>query len=77
MQNVRKASRVIEEMVSKHTLTSAGRDWLVLALDPFHDLEKSVAGYPDADSSMTVVSCYQGAIDLSKQAKSDRSHVVL
>lgn len=66
MQKVTKANRLIDGLVAHNTLTPEGRDWLKLALDPFHDLDKSVAGYPDADTSMTVVSCYQGAVDVAK-----------
>jgi hypothetical protein len=41
---------------------------MVLALDPFHDLQRTVAGYPDADGSGTVVSCYQYSYDVSAPA---------
>lgn len=40
-------------------ITPDGKEWLTLALDPFHDYTHQVAGYPDADGSQTVVSCYQ------------------
>lgn len=40
-------------------LSHDGKEWLTLALDPYHDYEHQVAGYPDADASQTTVSCYQ------------------
>lgn len=46
-------------LVKAHKLTSDGKEWLTAALDPFHDYEHQIAGYPDADVSQTVVSCYQ------------------
>jgi len=49
-------------------LSPDARDWLTLALDPFHDWARPVAGYPDSDSSRTIVSCYQYAVDVSKPA---------
>lgn len=68
MKKVSRAATTIDKMVGNHTLTSDGRDWLTLSLDPFHDLEHAAAGYPDADSTHTVVSCYQGAYDLARPA---------
>lgn len=46
-------------MVDKGSLTPDGRDWLTCALDPYHDFNHTLAGYPDAAVSQTVVSCYQ------------------
>lgn len=58
----------LAQAILKKGLTSEGRDWFTLALDPFHDYQHPVAGYPDADSSHTVVSCFQYALDVSKPA---------
>lgn len=58
--------RQIAEIMLNRALTADGRDWLVLALDPFHDYPRQLAGYPDADNSSTVVSCFQYEFDLSK-----------
>lgn len=45
-------------------LTKEGMDWMVLATDPFHDLKREVAGYPDSDSINSVVRCIQANVDL-------------
>jgi hypothetical protein len=58
----------VAEIVLSRNLSPDGRDWLVLALDPYHDYPRQIAGYPDADNSATVVSCYQYEYDLSKPA---------
>jgi len=50
---------VLNEMVASRKLSVTGRDWLTLALDPFHDYNHQIAGYPDADGSQTVVACYE------------------
>lgn len=55
----------LENLVKRNVLTPDGKDWLLLALDPFHDYEHTVAGYPDANGSQTVVSCYQYQTDIS------------
>lgn len=58
----------LSQLVAKSQLTVDGRDWLTLSLDPFHDMNHHAAGYPDADGSQTVVSCYQYQMDLSAPA---------
>ncbi len=50
---------LLDQLVSAKALTPDGRDWLTLALDPFHDYNHTLAGYPDADVSQTVVACYE------------------
>lgn len=65
-RNLRKTA--FGEKVLNTNLSPDGRDWLTLALDPFHDLQKPIAGYPDADGSQTVVSCYQYSLDITKPA---------
>jgi hypothetical protein len=50
---------ILEKLVASRNITQDGKEWLVAALDPFHDYNHQIAGYPDADVSQTVVSCYQ------------------
>lgn len=59
---------VLSKMLQSKSITSDGKEWLTLALDPFHDYTHQVAGYPDADCSQTVVSCYQYQLDVSAPA---------
>lgn len=61
-------SRTLDRLVHNQTFTPEGREWLTLALDPFHDYDHQVAGYPDADCDPTVVSAYQFAVDISRPA---------
>jgi hypothetical protein len=56
---MQKSKQILEILERSNHVTKDGRDWLTLALDPFHDYAHQVAGYPDADGSQTVVSCYQ------------------
>jgi hypothetical protein len=54
-----------ESAIAKKQITKDGKEWLTLALDPFHDWNVPIAGYPDADCSNTVVQCFQYQADLS------------
>lgn len=65
MNATRNRRDVLDDLVSRKALTSDGKDWLISALDPFHDYNHQIAGYPDADSSQTVVSCFQYAAEIS------------
>jgi len=53
------------KLVDNHQISADGKEWLTLALDPFHDYNHQIAGYPDADCSQTVVSCYQYQYDVT------------
>jgi len=55
----------LQALVDNKKISPDGREWLTLALDPFHDYNRQVAGYPDADASQTVVSCYQYQTEIS------------
>lgn len=59
------AKDFLQSLADNKKITQEGKEWLTLALDPFHDYNKQVAGYPDADASQTVVSCYQYQTDVS------------
>jgi len=60
----RKSNFDLESAVGRKQLTKDGKEWLTLALDPFHDWNVPIAGYPDADCSNTVVQCFQYQADL-------------
>lgn len=55
---------VLAMLQKKHAISREGADWLKLAVDPFHDYNHQIAGYPDTDGSQTVVSCYQYQADI-------------
>lgn len=59
---------VLEQMVRGGHLTKDGSEWLTAALDPFHDFEHPLAGYPDATVSQTVMSVYSYDLAVSKPA---------
>lgn len=45
---------------SARGITKEGWDWVVQALDPFHDLKHELAGFPDSQSGNSVVRVHQG-----------------
>jgi hypothetical protein len=55
----REKNDFLTSLVEAQRLTVDGKEWLTAALDPFHDYNHQIAGYPDTDVSQTVVSCYQ------------------
>jgi len=52
-------------MTKTHKLTRDGKNWLINALDPFHDSEIPRAGYPDVDTSATIVDFIQQDLTVS------------
>jgi len=51
----RKADAILNSLEKNSSLTRDGRDWLIAALDPFHDQDLALAGYPDLTTASTVV----------------------
>lgn len=60
----------INSMIARKQLTPDGADWLTLRMDPYHDFQRPVAGYPDADSYDTVVSARNYEFNVSAPAGS-------
>lgn len=58
----------IRGLIASKELTPQGGDYVTLALDPFHDFNRPIAGYPDADSFDTVVSVRNYEYTVSKPA---------
>lgn len=58
----------LNQLEKSHMLSSQGKDWLTLAIDPFHDTEVAVAGMPDHDVGDTVVQLLKKQIILRKPA---------
>jgi hypothetical protein len=45
-------------MLTNNVITDDGLNWLTLATDPFHDTAIRPCGYPDINSSSTIVQCF-------------------
>jgi hypothetical protein len=51
----RSINRILDKLEKTAHLTKDGREWLIAALDPFHDTDIALAGYPDVLTAATVV----------------------
>lgn len=60
--------RLIEQAIASRKITPEGADWLTLRLDPYHDFNKPVSGYPDADCYDTIVSAHNYEYNVTKPA---------
>jgi hypothetical protein len=55
--DVARSERVLARIGSQVGLTETGRDWLIAAVDPFHDTPLNVTGYPDVNEASSVMQC--------------------
>lgn len=62
----RRAKSILNRLVAGRELSEQGRDWLIAALDPFHDTEVELDGYPDIVSSRSITQCVQKSISVTK-----------
>lgn len=58
MRAPRRARAVINRLLGERKLTETGLAWLVAATDPFHDSAVTPTGFPDLNSTNTLVQCY-------------------
>jgi hypothetical protein len=45
----------LQKLVDRKVLSQAGHDWFLAAVDPFHDFDHTLAGYPDMTSALSLV----------------------
>nr|WAY16549.1 putative structural protein [Stellavirales sp.] len=58
MNKVTRGERLMEKLVASGSLTPAGKDWLIAALDPMHDTQlKELQGWPDICDQPSVIRC--------------------
>jgi len=53
--DVQRSQRVLDKVGSRLGLTEAGKQWLIAAVDPFHDTPLNVCGYPDNNEAASVL----------------------
>ena len=61
-------AQVMQKAIQAHQLTKDGADWLTLRLDPYHDFNRPISGYPDADAYDTIVSVQNYETNISAPA---------
>lgn len=58
MSKVSRGEKIMQRLVGENRLTQTGKDWLIAALDPFHDSQlDNLEGWPDVECGASVVRC--------------------
>jgi hypothetical protein len=65
------SDKKLEQMCREHRLTASGCEWLKAAIDPFHDYDLVVDGFPDLVSDKSIVLKVQKSVSISKPASFD------
>ncbi len=66
MSNVTRGEKLMNRLVNEQRLTPSGKDWLVAALDPFHDNQlANLEGWPDTECGASVVRCIKLSAQLT------------
>lgn len=65
---MRTSDKLLDALQRNGTITPDGRAWLTAAVDPFHDTDLDVAGYPDVMSASTVVQLVKQQITVAAPA---------
>lgn len=71
MRSERRVMSHLNRLIANKQLTKNGKDWLVVATDPFHDTEATCEGYPDVVSSRTIVQCVTQTINVETPLSND------
>jgi len=66
--DVEEANKKLDRMVAQMKITDAGKRWVEVALDPFHDERIRVDGYPDLETGNSVVQCIKQSFTISNPA---------
>lgn len=62
--------------MNRTLLTKDGEDWMVLALDPFHDFERSLEGMPDQIPDMSFVRHHVQTVSLTSPGAGGKLRVI-
>lgn len=66
---ISRGEKILQRFVGERKLTPSGADWLVTALDPFHDsMLKNLRGWPDIDTTPSVVRNVKQSITITKNS---------
>jgi len=58
-------SAALNQLENSRCLSKAGKDWFLLATDPFHDERLTLSGYPDTNVAGSVVQCVKQSVAIS------------
>ncbi len=67
MSKVTRGNRILEKMVNQDKLSPTGKDWLLCALDPFHDTQiANIEGWPDTECGASVVRTVKQSVSVAR-----------
>jgi len=61
----RTSTALVDRLVRDRVLTRDGRNWLIAAVDPFHDTDLDLKGYPDTNVAASVVQVVKQSITIT------------
>lgn len=67
-RRVSRAERALEKFAKRTGMSEEGKQWLIAAIDPFHDKPLAVKGYPDGTPGKSFTQCHKLAMDIAKPA---------
>jgi len=65
MPNQKNSRDILDKLEKLGALSTQGKNWVINALDPFHDYDVGEAGYPDIESAATTVQCVKKDFTIS------------
>nr|UUW20924.1 MAG: hypothetical protein [Sanya astro-like virus 1] len=65
-QSVARSERILDRLAREDHLTEAAKQWLTVALDPFHDNPTNCVGIPDSQTGDSVVQCIKSSMTIKK-----------
>lgn len=69
MNRVTRGEKILDRLVNEGTVSRCGADWLIAAIDPFHDKQlANLTGWPDLESGNSVVRCVKQSVTIARPA---------
>jgi len=63
--SIRSSLNLFDRLVKDRVLSPDGKEWLLAAIDPYHDYQLSLRGYPDTNVSGSVVQVVKQSLTLN------------
>lgn len=65
-RKVKRSEELLNRIANRTGMTTEGKNWLIRAVDPFHDLPVEVEGYPDGQIGNSVVQTIPLSMEISR-----------
>ncbi len=63
--NTRQIDNILNRLEKAHGLTENGREWLISAVDPFHDFDLPISGFPDVSTDFSYNQVVKSSFNIS------------